>query len=75
MREGGLEPPHLSAYAPEAYASTNFAIPATLLFKKKRKGKALSLFRNLFFKNPSEPLLEVAFLFRVAVFYSPNGVG
>ena len=28
VREGGLEPPHLSAYAPETYASTNSAIPA-----------------------------------------------
>lgn len=40
VRKGGLEPPHLSAYAPETYASTNSAISAHRFSKKKRKGKS-----------------------------------
>ena len=36
VREGGVEPPHLAAYAPETYASTNSAIPASHFFNNLR---------------------------------------
>jgi hypothetical protein len=48
VREGGLEPPHLSAYAPETYASTNSAIPATLSFKRGANVKPFLFYTNHF---------------------------
>lgn len=35
MREGGLEPPHLSAYAPQAHVSTNSTIRASGLITER----------------------------------------
>jgi len=48
VREGGLEPPHLAAYAPEAYASTNFATPATAFQKRSAKVNSFSFYTTLF---------------------------
>ncbi len=51
VREGGLEPPHLSAYAPETYASTNSATPALVVVcfsKAGAKVEAVSIYPNSF---------------------------
>ena len=45
VREGGLEPPHLSAYAPQTYVAT-ITPPAQLKIEKSKARGSLLLYKR-----------------------------